>query len=285
MITFTIIVTLIFMLLAGGLLLALRLWDFYQDRREWRRLLATQPISPLNYDASMVADLPEPVRRFFNYVIMPGTRLKTVADIKMAGEFGLGNYAKPNYRTMVARQVLAAPIGFVWQVNMPGVVSVSGSDSESWTRFRIFGLIPVARIGGSADHAKSAFGRYVAEAVFWSPAALLPGPGIRWEAVSKETARVTVTHKSLSQSVDITLDAKGCPGIIRFMRWSDANPEKKHRLQPFGGRLSDFRAIDGFRVPFYVEGGNMFGTEDEFIFFKATVNSINFPDPPEKACE
>ena len=280
MLTFSLVVTLIFMFFAGGLLLALRLWDVYRDRHEWRRLLATQSPSPLKYDASMVADLPEPVRRFFNYVIMPGTRLKTVAEIKMTGEFGLGNTDKPKYRRMAARQVLAAPAGFVWQVNMPGAVSVSGSDSASWTRFRILGLIPVARLGGGADHAKSAFGRYVAEAVFWSPAALLPGPGIRWEAVNPETARVTVTHKSLSQSVDITLDTEGCPGIIRFMRWSNANPEKEHRLQPFGGRLSDFREADGFRVPFYVEAGNMFGTEDEFIFFKATVNSINYPDFP-----
>ena len=38
---------------------------------------------------------------------------------------------------------------------------VSGSDSASWTRFRIFGIVPVGRLGGDPDHTRSAFGRYV----------------------------------------------------------------------------------------------------------------------------
>jgi hypothetical protein len=263
-------------------LIALRLWDAYRDQIEWRRLLATQPLAPTVYDPSMVKDLPESVRRFFNYAILPGTRLKTVAEISMSGEFGFGNQNRPNYRRMIARQLLASPTGFLWKANMPSVVPVSGSDSGSWTRFRILGLLPVARFGGSADHEKSAFGRYVAEAVFWSPASLLFGPGVRWEVVSTDVIRVTVAHKNMSQSVDITLDHDGRPSIIQFLRWSNANQEKRYRLQPFGGRLSDFREIEGFRVPFYVQAGNMFGTEEEFTFFKAKVDSINYPASQEK---
>lgn len=60
------------------------------------------------------------------------------------------------------------------------------------------------------------------------------------------------------------------------MRWSDANPEKKHRLQPFGGKLSDFREVKGFRLPSNVEAGNMFGTDDYFVFFKAELITIRF---------
>lgn len=73
---------------------------------------------------------------------------------------------------------LAAPHGFVWMLRIPGAVSLSGSDTGKWTHFRLFGLIPVARLGSDANHARAAFGRYVAEALFWTPAALLPGPGI-----------------------------------------------------------------------------------------------------------
>lgn len=66
------------------------------------------------------------------------------------------------------------------------------------------------------------------------------------------------------------------PVQVKFMRWSNANPEKVFRLQPFGGYLSDFREAQGFRVPFYVEAGNQFGTEEYFPFFKAKINSIRF---------
>ncbi|MCC5826537.1 DUF6544 family protein [Alkalimonas sp.] len=264
-------------------LLGLRLWDERADRIEWALLATAQPTRCAAYDPGMVANLPEPAQRFFNFAIIPGTPLLTVAEIDMGGEFSLGNRDNPNYQPMFASQILAAPLGFVWKVKMPGVVSVSGSDTGRWTRFRILGLIPVARMGGDSNHTLAAYGRYVAEAVFWTPAALLPGPGIVWEARDNNTARVTVTHNDLSQSVDVKVDTNGRPEVVQFMRWSDANPEKIHRFQPFGGSLSDFREVQGFRVPFAVEAGNMFGTDEHFVFFKARVNNVRFLAP--EACK
>ena len=259
-----------------GTLLILRLLDWHADHAEWKRLSSLQPANPVQYDSSMVADLPEPARRFFNFAIAPGTSLYTVAEIEMGGQFSLGTQEEPNYQNMRARQILAAPHGFVWCLNLPGIISVSGSDSGRWTRFRILGLLPVARIGGDSDHTRSAYGRYAAEAVFWTPAALLPRAGVSWEEVDKHTARVTITHGNLSQAVDVTVNAEGQPVKVFFMRWSNANPEKSYRLQPFGGILSDFRIVQGFKLPFRIEAGNMFGTNEYFPFFKAEVKVIRF---------
>lgn len=270
------------LLILGFVLFALavlRVWDERADRLEWTRLAASQPTKPAVYERVMVADLPEPAQRYFNFAIKPGTPLLSVAEIDMKGEFSLGTRDKPNYQAMDARQILAAPTGFVWKLKMPGVVPVAGSDTGSWTRFRIFGLIPVVHMGGDTDHARAAYGRYVAEALFWTPAALLPGPGVVWEALDEDSARVTVNHNELSQAVDIKVDAEGRLVLVHFMRWTNANPEKIHRLQPFGGYLSDFREVEGFRIPFDVEAGNMFGTEEYFPFFKAKVTAVRFPAP------
>ncbi len=265
--------------LALIVLAALRLWDERADRLEWARLATSQPASPALYDPVIVAGLPEPAQRFFNFAIAPDTPLLNVAEIDMEGEFSLGTQENPNYRPMDARQILAAPLGFVWKAKMSGAVPMSGSDTGSWTRFRIFDLIPVARMGGVPDHTRAAYGRYVAEAVFWTPAALLPGPGVVWEALGQDTARVTVSYNGLSQSVDLQVDAEGRPVVVQFMRWSNANPEKKHQLQPFGGILSDFREVQGFRVPFKVEAANMFGTDQHFVFFRATITDVRFLSP------
>jgi hypothetical protein len=251
--------------------------DRRADRVERQRLTALQPAAPEPFDPGMVADLPEPARRYFAYTIRPGTPLLPVAEIDMRGQFSLGTKEAPNYQPMEARQILAAPEGFVWAMRTRGGLPISGSDSRRWTRFRLFGLIPVARLGGDPDHARSAFGRYVAEAVFWTPAALLPGPDVSWEAVDETTARVRVLHGALEQAVDVTVDAEGRPLQVSLQRWSDANPDKVHRLQPFGGVMSDFRDVDGYRLPFRVEGGNMFGTEAYFPFFRAEVTGIRFP--------
>jgi hypothetical protein len=262
--------------LIGTALIALRLADEHADRAEWARLAALQPERPAPYDPSLVSELPEPAQRFFNFAITPGTPLYRVAKLRMEGQFSLGSKAAPNYQPMRAEQILAAPEGFVWRMRLKGPMLICGSDSSCWTRFRILGLIPVARQGGNSDHARSAFGRYVAEAVFWTPAALLPGPGITWEAVDTDTARVTLSSGDLSQSVSIHMDKEGQPTHVSFMRWSNANPEKTFRLQPFGGILSDFREIQGFRLPYQVDAGNGFGTDEYFVFFKARINDIHF---------
>src|SRR6056297_3059143 len=258
-------------------LAVLRLMDRREDRGEWDRLAAQQPEAPSRFDPQMVADLPEPARRYFAYAIDPGTPLLPVAIIEMTGEFSLGTKEDPRYQPMEARQILAAPEGFVWSMRTRGGMPVSGSDSGSWTRFRIFSLIPVGRLGGNPDHTRSAFGRYVAEATIWAPAALMPGPDVRWSAVDDDTARVTITHGDLEQAVDITVDEQGRPVEVSFQRWSDANPDKVHRLQPFGAVMSDFREVGGYRLPFRVEAGNMFGTEEYFPFFLADVIEIRFP--------
>ncbi|PLW83070.1 hypothetical protein CWI75_06510 [Kineobactrum sediminis] len=259
------------------ILVALRLGDQRADGAEWRRLAALQPETPQRHSDQLIVGLPEPARRYFSFMIEPGTPLLRVAEIEMSGWFSLGTRDSPSYQLMVARQILAAPDGFVWAMRTRGGMAVSGSDSGMWTRFRIFGLIPVVRVGAAPDHTRSAFGRCVAEAVAWTPAALLPGPLAIWEAVNDDTARVTVRHGDLSQAVDVTVDRDGRPVAVSFQRWSNANPDKVYRLQPFGALLSDFREVRGYRLPFRVEAGNLFGTDDYFPFFLADVRTIRFP--------
>jgi hypothetical protein len=265
-------------IMVGLALFAWRNFDHQDDREAMNRLASLQPAQPACFDPAMINDLPEPARRYFLYTIEPGTPLYTVANIKMAGRFGMGTKAKPNYLDMTANQTLAMPDGFVWKMHARrGPMGLSGSDSECWTRFWLMGLLPVARMGGDPDHTRSAFGRYVAEAVFWTPAAVFPGPGVDRKWVDKDCARLTVNHQGLSQSVDVTVAPDGQPIQVCFERWSNANPEKQHRLQPFGGYLSEFKEFAGFRLPTHVEAGNWFGTEQYFPFFAVNVTDIAFP--------
>ena len=262
---------------------ALALWfwrqaDHASDHAAMARLAVLQPTAPERFDVSLLEGLPEPAQRYFRYTIQPGTPLYTVARISMTGKFGMGNRESPDYMDMQATQVLAMPEGFVWKMSASrGALRVSGSDTEKWTRFWLMGLLPVARMGGDADHTRSAFGRYVAESVFWTPAALLPGQGVKWELVDVNTARVIVRHNGMEQAVDVAVAEDGRPLQVNFDRWTNANSEKVHRLQPFGGYLSEFREFDGFCLPTRVEAGNFFATENYFPFFIASVTDIEFP--------
>jgi hypothetical protein len=265
---------------------AWRAVDALAASRAWRHLAACQPSSPRTFDAGAVSELPEPAQRFFRFAIEPGAPLLNVAEIRMQGEIGLGNRDNPNYQPMRALQISAAPNGFVWRLSAGRWLRVAGSDGAvdglSWSRFWLCGLVPVGRSGGGSDHLRSAFGRCLAEALFWTPAALLSGDGIRWEQVDGDTARVTVTRDGLEQSVDVEVDPAGRPVQVAFARWTDANADKVFRLQPFGGYLSEFESFGGYRLPTRVEGGNFFGTSEYFPFFRAKVSSISFPQRPPR---
>ncbi|MCG6883960.1 MAG: hypothetical protein LJE62_09425 [Silicimonas sp.] len=268
------------LLVVLAVLLLLAAWrglDAVRTARAWTFLAAQAPRSPARFDPGMIEGLPEPARRYFQFAIAPGTPLSTVAVFEMEGDLGLGTKADPRYREMTARQVLAPPHGLVWKLRA-GLIG--GSDAAlratSWTRFWLLGLVPVVRVSGSADHLRSAFGRVVAEAAFWTPAALLPSDGVRWEEAGPDTARATVRAHGQTQWVEITVGPDGAARSVLIERWSNANPEKAWRLQPFGGFLSEHREFGGFRVPTRVEGGNHFGTEDYFPFYRVRVTDMRF---------
>ncbi|NNU17528.1 hypothetical protein HK107_14440 [Parvularcula sp. ZS-1/3] len=255
----------------------LRAWralDHRSDLSAWQSLASREAKELRLFDLAMVEDLPEPARRYFAFTIAPGTPLHTVAEIDMVGTLDNGSREAPNPMPMEAKQILAPPFGLVWRVRFG---KLSGSDgatpSTSWTRFWLLNTVPVVRASGP-DHHRSSFGRVIAETAFWSPASLLPGPGVRWEAVDRDRARAIVTYGSFQQAVEITVDPEGAPTKVLIKRWSDANTEGEFREQPFGGFLSEYRSFDGYRLPTRVEGGNLIGTPEYFAFFRAEVSDI-----------
>ncbi len=261
---------------------------YWRDQRAavrlWKTLAAgTNAGTPL-FSYSMLVGLPEPAQRYFRFSIAPGTPLHRVAQISMSGELGLGNQSNPRYQRMRAQQILAPPQGLVWRLSCGAFwLRIVGSDAalgtRSWTRFWLFGVIPLVRIGGSADHARSAYGRVIAESVFWVPAALLPRPGVSWRGIDDNTASVTVVAGEFSQQVEVAVDGEGRPTRVTMQRWSNANPARVYQLQPFGGYPSRYRDFEGYRLPTRVEGGNMIGTPEYFPFYVADVNSLRFLHP------
>jgi hypothetical protein len=259
----------------------LRWFDLRREKLAWSNLAIGAAEQPRYFDPSMVSNLPDPARRYFLFSISPGTQLREAAELVMGGELSLGTKEKPNYMQMQARQILAAARGFVWRVSVgSGKVWISGSDGyaggEGWTRFWLYNLLPVVRAGGGKDYARSAAGRSLAESLFWLPATLLPSKEVRWEPVNAHTARAVVSHQGGQHILELKVAPNGRPLSIWMMRWSRENQQRKWQLQPFGGTIEDIREQDGYRVAGSVKGGNWFGTDRYFPFYKARLISIRF---------
>ena len=264
---------------------ALALWVQSRDRaqaaRVWAVLEGARETDPLRFEPAMVADLPEVAQRYFARTIEPGTPLHRRVKLEMEGSFIMNGNAMP----MTARQILAPPAqGFVWQADIgAGLMRFGGSDGyhraggaeESWTKFWLHGLIPLACIGGTEDHARAAAARVMLESV-WAPASLLPQFGAEWAQTGPNSAEIRFADAPDLEPMQISFDAEGNPLKVWALRWTDANPERVHRLQPFGGRMLEMAQHQGFLIPARVELGNMWGTPDYTPFFLATITSAAF---------
>lgn len=269
------------LILAAGTLYALNVADKWQLQRINSSVGDSTVPAPERFEPQMIDALPAAAQRFFTFSIQPGTQLHTNVRLQMQGELGLGDNAAPNYFEFTARQLIVQGKGFTWALRSKGFpMVIGGSDAmwgdQSWTRFWLYGLMPVAREGGTEDHFRAAEGRYLIELAAWSPAALLPQYGVEWEEIDTNTARAWVTTSTGRHGIEISMDARGAPIAYKIDRWSNANPAGQFQYQPFGGTPERFVDIDGMQIAQKVVVGNHFGTPDYFPFFKAELTKIEF---------
>ncbi|MEP3655642.1 MAG: DUF6544 family protein [Litorimonas sp.] len=278
----------VFIVLLSIGLTILKNYDDLLGQLAWRKLEKVDtPLPEQSFSIDMVSDLPQPARRYFEYMITPGTPLKSSTTIEMGGRLGLGPKDRPDYMDMGAVQILTFPEGFVWKMKSGrGPMVLTGFDGlykdKSWSRFWLMQSIPVGRAGGrshrQADHRRSAFGRLAMETAMWAPGALLPSEIVSWTASDSDTAVATIKYDGLVQVVEIHVDDNGQPLKIETQRWSDVNPSNSYRPQPFGGFPSAFKEFNGYRLPTHVEGGHLIGTKDYFPFYIADIEKVTFGD-------
>lgn len=268
----------------GAAALAAR-WHHTRDEAAteavWHRLAEAGEQGPKLYDPAMIAFLPPVAQRYFARAIAPGTPLHRKVRLEMSGQFVMNGKALP----MRACQILAPPAeGFVWQAWIgAGLMRFAGSDgylragasTQSWTKFWLHGLVPLARIGGTPDHARAAATRAMLESV-WVPAALLPQMGAAWTQTGPDSAEIRFAATPELPPMHVTLDPQGDLAEIWALRWSDANSDKTYRLQPFGGKVFESAGFQGFRIPVRVEMGNHWGTDAYAPFFLSRVTRAEY---------
>jgi len=253
-----------------------------REAEEAHRTILLRPAPPPErFDPHMVAGLPEIAQRYFRHAIAPGTPLRSAVELEMEGTFLLGDKDKHQSYRMTARQALRAPEEFIWAPRLrSGAMTITGSDAlvggEAWTRFWLLGLVPVANVRTSPDLVRSARFRGAVESALWLPASLLPGNRVRWEQTGPNRARITLERFDPAIVLDLTLAETGAVREVVGQRWSDANPEKRFRLQPFGGAVSGESTFDGFTIPSAVAVGNHYGTERYLPFFQARITAARY---------
>lgn len=271
------------LLLVGPGVLGLRqVQDSCKVQRLWRSLLIGGGHEVFTTD--MVAELPEPVRRYLLHAIKPGTPLAASVELTMRGTIKLGQAWHP-FR---ARQILTPGCGFVWRASaaMNGSpIFVRGADyytrGEGRVRFALLGLLPVVHATGP-DVSRSAAGRFLGEAALWLPASLVSYPADAWQVLDHERLQVTLSlpmdsgpARSETLPFTLTIDTQGGVREAVFPRWHDTS----QNYIPFGIGVETERTFGGYTIPAQIHAGWWYGYEryqSEGMFFRATLTSALF---------
>lgn len=246
-----------------------------QEVSQVERSLISEPL-PQKFTQDEIADLPEPVQRYFLHAIALGTPLVTSVKLHMGGKFRLAK-DKP-WLPMRSQEILTRQ-GFIWQATIgSGLSQFQGTDHylnrSGRMRFAILGLVPAIDMQ-NPDTNRSAIGRLVAE-LTWLPSALLPRQGVQWSAIDDRTiqARLKVDDEPVTLTLAIDADGKLLQSFV--LRWGDRTPDREWAYIPMGAKCHAERTFGGFTIPSQVGAGWWIGSDQYFEFFQAAIEQADF---------
>lgn len=264
-----------------GSVLAFGAWRWKEATRVLVSQLNAAEIAEgvLRYDARVIADLPAPVRRYFERVLTDGQPMIRSVDLALSGMFNMSLDA-PRWRPFTSTQrVIANRPGFVWNGRIamfPGVpvrvhdAYVAGTGVLAPA---LFGLFSLGTVRGEGEIARGELMRWLAESV-WYPTALLPGQGVTWQPVDDASAQATLAEGSITLTMLFRFGEDGLVSGIRIEAGA-ALVGSETVMMPWEGRFRDYRLQDGMTVPFYGEVA-WITPQGERPYFRGTVRRVAY---------
>ena len=232
----------------------------------------SEKASEARFDPAQLAALPEPVRRYLQHAIIPGTPLASAVRLRMHGEIKL-----KRWYAFTAEQVIYWSRGFIWQASTRiGALTIRGSDryvdGYGATGWKLFGIVPFITASGP-NITRSAAGRVNLECL-WLPSVLC-GEDVCWSASDASHIRASFKAHGEMADVDFGIDAAGAPKTLSAPRWG--NPEgAAFHYATFGGFAENEATFGGYTIPTSFRAGWRFGSdrfELEGEFFRAMIES------------
>lgn len=266
-------------LVAGGM------WGFGQWR--WEVLTAERiagiearrspPVPP---DEAELAALPEPVQRFLRFAVPGPSRAVEAVWLEHDGTFGMAETGPQRWVPFRSRQrVVTHRPGLVWdgRVAMAPGLTVHVHDAyvggEGILHPALLGLVTLAELRDRDALARGELMRFLAEAA-WYPTALLPGNGLRWEAVDERSARAVLRDGAHEVSLTFTFGDEGGIETVRAeARGRTVNGQTV--MTPWIGRFWDHQDRDGLRVP--VQGEVAWETPEGLRpYWRGTLRAVRY---------
>lgn len=224
-----------------------------------------------NYD--QLEGLPAPVQRYFKHVLPEGqpyvesVRLKHDGRFKTEVDKGWTDIKGEQYFT-------SATPGFLW-VGKTSLFTARDMYIRDQGRLvvKLFSLIKVVDEKGSHIDQGELL-RWLGESV-WFPTNLLPRKNLEWSPLNDTSARVTFTHNGLSVYLNLFFNEND-----EIVRLETERYMEKDRLEKWFGELSDYREVNGIKVPMHIKASWDL-QEKTHTYADFQINKIEF-DVPER---
>ena len=237
-------------------------------------MMALGTVSLERFDPAAVADLDEPVRRYFTHALAPGSPLSRGARLELPGRIRVGPWLR--FESVWEGDGRS----FSWRATAgPGPLRplrvhdhFRGGAGVMDIRLRAPSeRLPALRLlhAESDDIARSGAGRAALEAL-WVPGALLPSRGVRWRAESEELIVASWDVPPERPELRIAIAPNGAVRSYSAQRWRNA----KREYLPFGADVHAERTFGGVTIPSRVTAGWGHGTEKWTPFFNCEVTAV-----------
>lgn len=258
-------------------------WRFTKGVNEEVDHLLSAPVASSSIiTKENIAHLPLPVQKWLSASGVVGKQSVQFVRLKQKGLMRL----KPESNTWVegtAEQYFRwDEPSFIWQVkmNMMPLVPVKGRDrivdGKAAMTIKAFSLFNIVNESGNQKLNKSALQRILSESC-WNPSAAV-SPFIKWETISENSARATMTYKGVSGDVTFVFSENGNLKACQADRYKDSNDSAQ--LEKWEVVTKRYGVLDGIRMP--VESEVTWKLkEGDFTWYKLVINELEY-DKPER---
>lgn len=247
-----------------------------RDLRDRVEVIGFANPSPV-YDPANTADLPYPVRRYFDYTFVEPQGPIGVVEVTMEGEFR--RPLTEGFSPTSAEQTIAVgtpSLMFSARTSMfPGVWARAYdfyANGEMEMKAKVMSTLTVVDESETPELNQTSLQRWLLESPMY-PAALLPGGPVRWEAIDDTHARAVVTADGLEASLVATFRPDG--SIESFAAEEDGDLTTPYHGSGEHVVRGDDRLVDGMMIPHSFTISRAANGET-FPFWTGEIDTITF---------
>lgn len=214
-----------------------------QFRKQVKTLFAqSKSISNRTYHESQLERLPEPVQRYFKYVLKDGQPYISYARIKHVGQFKTG--IEKDWIDIKGEQYATTEKpGFIWKGTTSLFVARDMYISDKGRLVvSLLSLFKVVNAQGE-QYDQGELLRWLGESVLY-PTNFLPGESLQWLPIDTHHAKLTYQYQGLSLFFNITFNVLGEITEMETERYMD-----EQHMETWVIKASDYKEFNNVLIP------------------------------------